>query len=204
MLILISQSIQAFSWDPKWCIAFVYWSHGQHSSDTPTSCLWWNASEHWVQYKFLCLKFKAHLLSSFTDHPALSLTEDCKSVFPIRLLFAHLICSQILGLIPPFSPPPPLRMPNIPPWSMQKPVGDLTFLQFVHQTASTFVAPFYSWDLHNMYDQFVNLHRRIKNLCTSRLRYGGGYSGCSVNTWKLSKKFICLKCHLDIYTVELR
>jgi len=40
-----------------------------------------------IRHKFLCLKFKAHLLS-FSDHPALSLTEDCwQERFPDSLGF---------------------------------------------------------------------------------------------------------------------
>jgi len=34
-----------------------------------------------------------------------------------------------------------VRIPNIPPWLIRKPVIDLTFLQFVCQTASAFVEP---------------------------------------------------------------
>ena len=44
-----------------------------------------------------------------------------------------------------------MRIPNIPPRSIQKPVIDLTLLQFVRQTASAFVAPVFSWHLHNIY-----------------------------------------------------
>jgi len=51
-----------------------------------------------------------------------------------------------------------VRIPNISPWSIQKPVIDLTFLQFVCQTASAFVAPVFSSHLHNIYDQFVKIN----------------------------------------------
>jgi len=47
----------------------------------------------------------------------------------------------------------PVRIPNLPPWSIQKPVIDLTRLQFVRQTASAFVAPVFSSHLHNIFDQ---------------------------------------------------
>jgi len=45
---------------------------------TPVICLHHACNEMPlnIKHKFLCLKFKAHLLS-FSDHPALSLTEDC-------------------------------------------------------------------------------------------------------------------------------
>ena len=54
----------------------------------------------------------------------------------------------------------PLHIPNrpIPPWSLQKPVVDLTLLRFFHQTGSTFVASVFSSQLHNMYDQFDKIY----------------------------------------------
>jgi len=52
----------------------------------------------------------------------------------------------------------PVSISNIPPWSIQKPVIDLTLLQFVRQTASAFVAPVFSSHLHNIYDQFVTIY----------------------------------------------
>ena len=51
---------------------------------TPVICLHHACNEMPlnIKHKFLCLKFKAHLLS-FSDHPALSLTEDCwQECFP--------------------------------------------------------------------------------------------------------------------------
>jgi len=62
-----------------------------------------------IKHKFLRLKL-AHLLS-FSDHPALSLTEDCwQEHFPDSPDFCSLnmlICPQRLRLIIPFSPPLP-------------------------------------------------------------------------------------------------
>jgi len=52
----------------------------------------------------------------------------------------------------------PVRIPNISPWSIHKPVIDLTVLQFVRQTASAFVAPVFSSHLHNIYDHFVKVY----------------------------------------------
>ena len=59
-----------------------------------------------TRHKFLCLKFKAHLLT-FSDHPAQSLRITGRSVFQIRLVSAPIICLQRLRLITPFSPPLP-------------------------------------------------------------------------------------------------
>jgi len=52
----------------------------------------------------------------------------------------------------------PVRIPNIPPWSIRKPVIDLTLLQFVHQTASAFVALVFSSHLQHTYDEFVKIY----------------------------------------------
>ena len=52
----------------------------------------------------------------------------------------------------------PVRIPNIPPLSIRKPVINLTLLQFVRQMASAFVAMAFSSHLHNIYDQFVKIY----------------------------------------------
>jgi len=109
-----------------------------------------------IKHKFLCVKFKAHLLS-FSDHPALSLTEDCwQERFPDSPGFCSF--NMFTELDHSIFAAAPVRIPNIPPWSTQKPVIDLTLLQFVRQTASAFVAPVFSSRLHNIYDQFVKIY----------------------------------------------
>jgi len=111
-----------------------------------------------IKHKFLCLKFKAHFLS-FSDHPALSLTEHCwQERFPDSPGFCSFNMSTKTEVDPSVFAAAPVRIPNIPPWSIQKPVIDLTLVQFVHQTASAFVAPVFSSHLHNMYDQFVKIY----------------------------------------------
>ena len=52
----------------------------------------------------------------------------------------------------------PVCIPNIPPWSIQKPVIDLTLFQLVRQTASAFAAPVFSSHSHNIYGQFVKIY----------------------------------------------
>jgi len=49
------------------------------------------------------------------------------------------------------------RIPNIPPWSIRKPVIDLTLFQFVRQTASAFVALVFLFAFEK-YDQFVKIY----------------------------------------------
>ena len=65
---------------------------------TPVICLHHACNEMPlnIKQKFLCLKFKAHLLS-FSDNPAVLLTEDCwQECFPDSPGFCSLICSQRL------------------------------------------------------------------------------------------------------------
>jgi len=111
-----------------------------------------------IKQKFLCLKFKAHLLS-FNDHPSLSLTEDCwQERFPDSPGFCSFnVCTKTEVDHSVYSAAS-VRIPNIPPWSIQKPVIDLTLLPFVRQTASAFVAPVFSSHLHNIYNQFVKTY----------------------------------------------
>jgi len=144
----------------------------------PWSALQWFAFYHacnemplTMKHKFLWLKFKAHLLS-FSDHPALSLTEDCwQERFPDSPGFCSFNLFTKTEVDQSVFAAAPVRIPNIPPWSIRKPVIDLTLVQFVRQTASAFVAPVFSSHLHNIYDQFVNLYRRIKNVWTKWLPY---------------------------------
>ena len=109
-----------------------------------------------IKHKFLCLKFKAHLLS-FSDHPALSLTEDCwQERFPDYLVSA-LLCSQRLRLIIPFSPPIRCAF-RIFRLGRYENLSSTSLLQFVRQTASAFVAPVFTSHLHNIYYQFVKIY----------------------------------------------
>jgi len=111
-----------------------------------------------VKHKFLCLKFEAHLLS-FSDHPALSLTEDYwQERFPDSPGFCSFNMFTKTEVDQSIFAAAPVRIPNIPPWSIRKPVIDLTLLQFVRQKASAFVAPVFSSHLHNLYDQFVKIY----------------------------------------------
>jgi len=106
-----------------------------------------------IKHKFLCLKFKAHLLS-FSDHPALSSTKDCRQErFPDSPGFYSFNMFTKIEVEHSVFAPAPVRIPHTPPWSIQKPVIDLTRLQFVRQTASAFVAPAFSSHLHNIFDQ---------------------------------------------------
>jgi len=94
-----------------------------------------------IKHKFLFLKFKADLLS-FSDHPALSLTEDCwQERFPDSIGFCSFNIFTKTEVDHSVFAAAPVRIPNIPPWLIRKPVIDLTFLQFVCQTASAFVEP---------------------------------------------------------------
>ena len=142
---------------------------------TPVICLHHACNEMPlnIKHKFLCLKFKAHLLS-FSDHPALSLTEDCwQERFPDSPGFCSF--NMFTELDHSIFAAAPVRIPNIPPWSTQKPVIDLTLLQFVRQTASAFVAPVFSSRLHNIYDQFVKIYTDVSK--TSERAACGIYIG---------------------------
>jgi len=103
-----------------------------------------------IRHKFLCLKFKA-LLLSFSD---LSSTEDCwQERFPDSPGFCSFHMFTKTEVDHSVFAAAPVRIPNTPPWSIQKPVIDLTLLQFVRQRASAFVAPVFSSHLKNIYDQ---------------------------------------------------
>ena len=81
-----------------------------------------------------CLKFKAHLLT-FSDHPAQSLIEDCwQERFPDSPSFCSYNMFTKVVVDHSHFAAAPLRIPNIPPWSLQKHLVDFALLQFVHQT----------------------------------------------------------------------
>ena len=131
----------------------MYWSPGQHS----VICLHHACNEMPLNIKrqFLCLKFKAHLLS-VSDHPALSLTEDCwQERFPDSPGFCSFNMFTKTEVDHSVFAAAPVRIPNILPCSILKTVIDLTRLHFVRQTAFAFVAPVFSSHLKNIYDQFV-------------------------------------------------
>ena len=116
--------------------------------------------------------FKAHLLS-FCDHPALSLTEDCwQEHFPDLPGFCSFHMSTKTEVDHSVFATTPVRIPNIPPWLIRKPVIDHTLLQFVRQMASAFVAPVFSSHLRNIYDQFVEIYTDGSNTSTR--------AGCSI------------------------
>ena len=74
-----------------------------------------------IKHKFLCLKFEAHLLS-FSDHPALSLTEDCwQESFPDSPGFFSFNMFTKTEVDHSVFAATPVRIPNIPPWSIQNP-----------------------------------------------------------------------------------
>ena len=128
--------------------------------NAPVICLHHACSEMAlnIKHKFLCLKFKAHLLS-FSDHPALSLTEDYwQERFPESPGFCSFNMFTKTAVDHSVFAAAPVRIPNISAWSIRKPVIDLTLLQFVRQTASAFIAPVFSSHLHNLNDQFVKIY----------------------------------------------
>jgi len=49
----------------------------------------------------------------------------------------------------------PLRIPNLPPWLLRKPLVALELLQFVHQTTFAFVATAFSSHLRILYDHLL-------------------------------------------------
>jgi len=111
-----------------------------------------------IKHKFLCLKFKAHFMS-FSDQPALSLSEDCwQERFPDSPGFCSFNMFTKTEVDHSVFAATPVCITSFPPWTMQKPVIDLTLLQFVRQTASGFVAAFFFSHLKNIYDQFVKIY----------------------------------------------
>ena len=129
-------------------------------ASTPLICLHHACDEMplLIRHKFLCLKFKAHLLM-FSDPLAQSLIEDCwQERFPDSNSFCSYNMFTKVAVDHSLFAAAPLRIPNIPPWSLQKPLVDFALLQFVHHTTSAFVAPL-SWShLHNTYDQCVKIY----------------------------------------------
>jgi len=76
-----------------------------------------------IRHKFLCLKFKAHLLT-FSDHPAQSLIEDCwQERFPDSPGFCSYNMFTKVAVDHSLFAAAPLRIPNIPPWSLQNPLS---------------------------------------------------------------------------------
>ena len=94
----------------------------------------WDEMPLLIRHKFLCLKFKAHLLT-FSDHPAQSLIEDCwQERFPDSPSFCSYNMFTKVVVDHSHFAAAPLRIPNIPPWPLQKHLVDFALLQFVHQT----------------------------------------------------------------------
>jgi len=126
-------------------------------ASTPLICLHHSCDEMplLIRRKFLCLNFKAHLLT-FSAHPAQSLIEDCwQERFPDSPSFCSCNIFTKVAVDHFLFAAAPLRIPNIPPWSLQKPLVDFVLLQFIHQTTSAFVAPLFWSHLHSAYDQCV-------------------------------------------------
>jgi len=149
-------------WRPIFSRLPVYSNHCKRSKMMHCACVLepWSAPQ-WFAFitrAMRCLKFKAHILS-FSDHPALSLTEDCRQErFPDSPGFCSFNMFTKTEVDPSVFVAAPARIPNIPLWSIRKPVIDLTLLQFVRQTASAFVAPVFSSHLTNIYDQFLKIY----------------------------------------------
>jgi len=111
-----------------------------------------------IRHKFLCLKFKAHLLT-FSDHPAQSLIQDCwQERFPDSPSFCSYNMFTKVAVDHSLFAAAPLRIPNILPCSLQKTLVDFALSQFAHQTTSAFVAPLFWSHLHNTYDQCVKIY----------------------------------------------
>ena len=129
-------------------------------ASTPLICLHHACDEMplLIRHMFLCLTFKAHLLS-FSDHPAQWWIEDCwqerfanSPSFSCCTMFTKVAVDHSLLAAA------PLRNPNIPPRSLQQPLVDFALFRFVHQTTSAFVAPYFWSHLHNTYDQCVEIY----------------------------------------------
>ena len=128
-------------------------------ASTPLNCLHHAFDEmpSLIRHKF-CLKFKAHLLS-FSDHPALSLLEDCwQERFPDSPGFCSYNMFTKVAVDHSLFAAAPLRIPNLPHWSLQKPLVDPALWQFVHQTTSAFVVLLFWSHWHNIYDQCVKIY----------------------------------------------
>jgi len=131
----------------------------------------------------LCLQFKAHLLT-FCDHPAQSLLEGCwQERFPDSPSFCSYNMFTKVAVAHSLFAAVPLRIPNIPPWSLQKPVVDFALLQFVHQMTSAFVAPLFWSHVHNTYDQCVKIYTDGSKMSTR--------TGCGIYIAEKTKIFGC-------------
>jgi len=105
----------------------------------------------------LCLKYKAHRLT-FSDHPCVSLIEDCwQERFPDTSDFCSFNVFTKTELHQNIFTGGNLQISNFPAWLLQKHVTDLNLLIIVHQTRSVFIAPVFASHLH-MYDQFVHIY----------------------------------------------
>ena len=86
-----------------------------------------------IKHKLLCLKFKAHLLS-FSDHPGLSLTEDCwEELFRDSPGFCSFNMFTKTEVDHSIFASAPVHIPNIPPWLIRKAVIDLTLKAASHR-----------------------------------------------------------------------
>ena len=131
----------------------------------------------------MCLQFKAHLLT-FCDHPAQSLLEGCwQERFPDSPSFCSYNMFTKVAVAHSLFAAVPLRIPNIPPWSLQKPVVDFALLQFVHQMTSAFVAPLFWSHVHNTYDQCVKIYTDGSKMSTR--------TGCGIYIAEKTKIFGC-------------
>ena len=111
-----------------------------------------------IRHKLLCLKYKAHLLT-FSDHPCMSLIEDCwQERFPDTSDYCSFNMFTKTELTHLNLTVETLQISNIPTWLLRIPTVDLTLLHFVHQTRSVFIAPVFVSHLHDMYDQFVKIY----------------------------------------------
>ena len=144
-------------------------------ASTPLICLHHACEEMplLIRHKFFCLKFKAHLLTS-SDHPAQSLIEDCwQERFPDSPSFCSFNMFTKVAVDHSTFASAPLRIPNIPPWSLQKPTVDLTLLQFVHQTTLRSLH-FFSGRIYTIYMTIVLLYTDGSKTSTR--------AGCSIYT----------------------
>jgi len=94
-------------------------------ASTPLICLHHACDEMplLIRHKLLCLKFGAHLLT-FSDHPAQSLIEDCwQERFPDSPSFCAYDMFTKVAVDHSLFAAAPLRIPNIPPWFLQKPLS---------------------------------------------------------------------------------
>jgi len=93
-------------------------------ASTPLTCLHHACDEMplLIRHKFLCLKLKGHLLT-FSEHPAQSLIEGCwQERFPDSPSFCSYYMFRKVAVDHSLFAATPMRILNIPPWSLQKPL----------------------------------------------------------------------------------